>query len=254
MSKVSIIMPTFNRGWIISRAIDSILAQSFQDFELVIVDDNSTDDTSNVVKRYSDKRIKYIKSDVNVGAAGARNVGLKQSNSEIIAYLDSDNLWYEKYLEVMVNSLENKGDNVMVYSGQNLLLAGGDKNNTKILGMRTRNEKYDPYKMTKGNYIDINCVIHKRNVLDNLGYFDESLKTLEDWDLFVRIVIKYPFKVKHVDQILGEYYFYLPEVDNSQTNQQWLSWIKRFFEIDTPEGDDLKVKNKINELLTDLPK
>lgn len=249
MTKVSIIMPTFNRGWIISKAIDSVLRQSFQDFELIIVDDNSIDDTSDVVKRYTDKRIKYIKSDINVGVSGARNIGLKQSDDEIIAYLDSDNLWYEKYLEVMINSLESKVGMIMVYSGQNLLLIGGDKNNTKVLGMRTRNEKYDPYKMTEGNYIDINCVIHKRNIFDNLGYFDETLKNLEDWDLFVRIVIKYPFKVKHVDQVLGEYYFYLPEVDSTQTNQQWLSWIKRFFAIDTPEGDELKVKNKINKLL-----
>lgn len=240
-------MPTYNRGWIINKAIDSVLRQSFQDFELIVVDDGSTDNTKEVVTKYSDKRIKYIKSDINAGASGARNIGLKQSSGELIAYLDSDNLWYERYLENMINCFDK--DTVMIYSGQNLILLGGAKDNLKVLGMRTRNEKYDPYKMTKGNYIDINCVIHKRSVLNELGYFDESLKTLEDWDLFVRIVIKYPFKVKHLDQILGEYYFYLPEVDNSQTNQQWLTWIKRHFGIDEPEGDDKKVKDKINQLL-----
>lgn len=240
-------MPTYNRGWIISKAIDSVLRQSFQDFELIVVDDGSADNTRDVVNKYSDKRIKYIKSDINTGASGARNIGLKQSSGELIAYLDSDNLWYERYLENMINSFDK--DTVMVYSGQNLILLGGAKDNLKVLGMRTRNEKYDPYKMTKGNYIDINCVIHKRNVLDELGYFDESLKTLEDWDLFVRIVIKYPFKVKHLDQVLGEYYFYLPEVDSSQTNQQWTTWIKRHFGIDEPDGDDKKVKDKISQLL-----
>lgn len=240
-------MPTYNRAWSIGRAVDSVLHQTFEDFELIVVDDNSTDDTQVLLKKYSDKRIKTIKSDTNLGASGTRNIGLKQSTGELVAYLDSDNLWYPSYLEVMCDSIN--GDVVMAYSGQNLILIGGDKNNQNILGRRTRNEKYDPFKMTKANYIDINCVVHKKSLLDKLGYFDESVKRLEDWDLLARIVINYPFQVKHVDQVLGEYYFSLPEVDDTQTNQQWLSWIQRHFEIDTPEGDELKVKNKIADLL-----
>ena len=99
MPKVSIIMPTFNRSWIIGRAIKSVLEQSFKDFELIIINDGSTDDTEIALKQFTDERISIIKLEVNGGLSHARNSGLKKATGELVAYLDSDNVWYKDFLK-----------------------------------------------------------------------------------------------------------------------------------------------------------
>lgn len=240
-------MPTYNRSWIVGRAIKSVLEQSFKDFELIIVNDGSTDDTDLVIKHFTDDRIIIVKSETNGGLSHARNLGLKKAKGEIVAYLDSDNLWYSEYLGVVCGAFDK--DTMMVYSGQNLLLVGGTKDNPKVMGRKTRNEKYNPAMLLSGNYIDINCVVHRRNILEEVGYFNESLKVLEDWDLFVRIAIKYPFSIKHIDQVLSEYYFYLPETEATLTNQKWPEWVKKQFGLDKKEGDELQIINMIQKLL-----
>lgn len=244
--RVSIIMPTYNRGWIVGRAIDSVLAQSFKNFELVIVNDGSVDETDTVLERYTDKRIAVVKSEVNCGLSAARNLGLKNAKGELVAYLDSDNLWYHNYLEVMSEAFKD-GNTVMAYSGQNLLLVGGAKDNPKVLGRKTRNESFNPDRLLTYPYIDINSVVHTRALFDEVGYFDESVKVLEDWDLFLRITIAHPFGVRHIDQVMGEYYFLLPEVDTTLSNQHYLGRIKREFDIDGLEVD--KFGNRIDMLL-----
>ena len=88
----SIIMATYNRGYCISRAIDSVLAQSFKEWELIIVDDGSSDNTEEIVKKYNDKRIKYIKLSKNSGVNVARNRGYKEAKGEWCFILDSDNI------------------------------------------------------------------------------------------------------------------------------------------------------------------
>ncbi len=247
MPKVSVIIPTFNRGWIVGRAIRSVLEQNFKDFELIIVNDGSSDDTSVVLKQFIDDRIIVVNSEINGGLSHARNLGLKKSQGELIAYLDSDNLWYPNFLEVM-SEVFNKNI-VMAYSGQNLLLVGGTKTDPKVLGRKTRNEIYNPSKLITGNYIDVNCMVHKKSLLDEVGYFDETLKVLEDWDLFAQIAVKHPFGIKHVDQVLSEYYFYLPETETTLSNQKWQEWIEKMFGLEKAEGDKLKIKNKLQKLI-----
>lgn len=247
MPKVSIVIPTYNRSWIIGRAIKCVLEQSFKDFELIIVNDGSIDDTDHVLRQFTDNRIVLIKSETNGGPSHARNLGLKSAKGELIAYLDSDNLWYPQFLEVMCEAF-NK-DTVMVYSGQNLLLVGGTKSSPKVIGRKTRNEIYNPAKLLSNNYIDVSCVVHKRYVIEEMGYFDESVKGIEDWDAFAQIAIKYPFRIKHIDNVLSEYYFYLPEIEVTLSNQKWQDWIEKQFGLDKVEGDKLKIKNKIQKLL-----
>lgn len=248
MPKISIIMPTYNRSWIIGRAIKSVLAQTFTDFELIISNDGSTDDSDIVLQEYTDSRIRVIKQEANHGLAAARNYGLETAKGELIAYLDTDNIWYPNFLEATLEAFDDSST-VMAYSGQNLLLVGGSRASQKILGRMTRNVTYNPAELIKGNYIDVNCVVHKKELLEKLGYFDESLKVLEDWDLFARIAIAYPFQVRRVDQVLSEYYFYLPETEKTLSNQQWHTGIMEEFGLNQAEGDDLKVRTKLAELL-----
>lgn len=210
-SLVSIIMPTHERGWIIERAINSVLGQTYTNFELIIVDNNSTDDTVEKIKQVSDDRIKLC-IETRKGVSNARNCGLKSSKGKFIAYLDSDNTWAPEYLDTMVASMDEQV--VLAYSGQNLLLVGRDM---KVVGRRTRNQPYDPVALLKRNYIDLNCVIHKKHILKEIGGFDASMAAREDWDLILRTVLTYPLAIRHVDQIFSNYYHYLPEA-NANTN------------------------------------
>ena len=103
---ISVIMPTYNRAYVIDRAILSVLKQTYRDYELIIVDDGSDDNTSTKVQRFEDERIIYIKLENNRGASFARNVGIKKANGEYITFLDSDNEWRPNYLENRYKSIE----------------------------------------------------------------------------------------------------------------------------------------------------
>lgn len=249
MLGVSVVMCTYNRAWIIDRAIESIMGQSYQDFEIIIIDDGSTDNTSNHLKQlYSDERIHIVTSQVNRGVAVSRNIGLKKAKGELIAYLDSDNLWYPNYLEMMLPAFDTR-EVVFAYSGQNTLLVGGTRKQPKILGLKTRNYPYNPCALMQANYIDIGCVVHRKSLMKQVGYFDEKLETFEDWDLFARIALEYPFGILHIDQVLSDYYFYLPKTEPTVTNQRWPKWIEGQFGLTKTEGPELTVKNKIKRII-----
>lgn len=106
---VSIIMPSYNTGKFIAESIKSVLAQTYQDFELIIVDDCSTDDTEEVVKSFNDSRIIFIKNETNSGAAVSRNRALREAKGKWIAFLDSDDLWMPQKLELQLNFMKENG-------------------------------------------------------------------------------------------------------------------------------------------------
>lgn len=112
-SLVSIIMPTYNCAKFIEESIESVLSQTYKNWELIIVDDCSNDNTEDIVKRYceTDDRIKYLKLDVNSGAAIARNKGIEQARGKYIAFLDSDDLWMDGKLEKQISFMEENNYN-----------------------------------------------------------------------------------------------------------------------------------------------
>lgn len=126
--RFTIIIPVYNRAHIMSRAIDSVLNQTFEDFELLIVDDCSTDNISEVIGKYSDKRIKYIQSDSNQGAAAARNRGIEVSKGEYISLLDSDDFYEPDFLEETLKTLAKTPDNVgFMWTGLRMFAKGFSK-------------------------------------------------------------------------------------------------------------------------------
>ena len=106
---VSIIMPSYNTGGFIAESIESVLAQTYKDWELIIVDDCSTDDTDAVIARYDDSRIKYLKNETNSGAAVSRNRALQEATGKWIAFLDSDDTWHPEKLERQIRFMEQTG-------------------------------------------------------------------------------------------------------------------------------------------------
>lgn len=179
-------MPTKNRKDMIRNAIYSVLGQSYVNWELLIIDDGSTDGTLDFLKsNFQDKRIKIFNSN-GVGVSGTRNLGLKASKGDIIAYLDSDNSWSKNYLLFSVAKLlEN--DLHLHYSGMKVCTGEpGSKPKNHILYKRFYFEN-----LIKKNFIDLNVFTHGKKVYDDLGGFDTSLKRLVDWDLIITYCTKY---------------------------------------------------------------
>ncbi len=172
---VSIVMPTWNRAQSISLAIDSVIAQKYENWELNVIDDGGDDNTSDVVESYQDSRIKYIKIERN-GVSGARNRGLWEAKGKFIAYLDSDNSWRTSYLEFMVAFMETK----------NLDTAYCASQSEKDGHTYYRACEFDWEALLQGNYIDLNVFMHRAALVESHGGFDETLKRMVDWDLILR--------------------------------------------------------------------
>ena len=197
---VSVVMPTYNRVSIVGRAIDSVLKQTYDNLELIVIDDGSTDDTESLISEKYDEyikngKIKYIKQE-NSGVNIARNNGLANATGNIIAYLDSDNYWLDTYLEKMVDALVDNKCNT-AYAAMDV----DDKyRNRKFI----RETKYNRNELLKGNFIDLNIFVHKKFLYDQLGGFNETLNRLVDWDLILRYTrLNEPF---FVDQVLAKYF------------------------------------------------
>lgn len=212
MNLISVIIPTFNRQQFLKIAIDSVLQQTYSDFELIIIDDGSTDDTQNVIDQFKDKRINYYYQ-INKGAGSARNYGMKMAKSTYLAFLDSDDKWVSKKLEIQLDIMEKNKDFLLSHTEE-----------VWFKGIRLINHK-KIHKKEFGNIfhkslilcsIGISTVIMQRKVIDLIGYFDDKFEVCEDYDYFLRFTVKYPvyytdmpLTIKqggHYDQLSQKYF------------------------------------------------
>lgn len=209
---ISIILPTYNRCYILWRAIQSVLNQTHRNWELLIIDDGSTDQTARCVSYFRDSRIRYFFQE-NAGPSAARNFGVTQAQSDLIGYLDSDNYYHPRFIEIMTHALLQKKSKVFAFCA---------KNSTKF-ELRKKNAadgfdllpvsysidhtlNFSPervFKMEVG--ADTNTFIHWNYVWDTIGGWDESCHWLEDWDFNARVALHYPTGVLRVKQALVEY-------------------------------------------------
>ena len=189
---VSVIIPTYNRSQILKRAVISVLNQSYQDFEVVVVDDASTDETTEVVRKFEDKRIKYIRHKQNRGAPAARNTGLQVSNSEYIAFLDDDDEWLPEKLEIQITAFKAAQPNVGVIYTAFWRVQNGKK---KLFPpSKIKHKQGDVYKqLLNGNFIGLPTVIAKKQCFEKVGLFDECFPRLQDWDFLIRCAQQYQF-------------------------------------------------------------
>ena len=201
---VSVILPNYNRKDRVLVAINSVLNQSYENFELIIVDDASNDESRDVLNSLDDDRIKLIFHDENKGVSASRNTALKQAKGEYVAYLDSDNEWEKNYLSSMIGAFLKLPDADAVYSGQILYTEFDSKPYAVRFG------SFNKSLLHNHNYIDLNCFCHKLNVYDKIGGFDESLLKLVDWDLILRI--SNHFKIYSVPILECKYYNHTSDV------------------------------------------
>lgn len=204
---VSVIMPVFNRETVVLDAINSVLNQTYDNWELIIVDDCSTDGTRKLLNDFNNDKIKVIFHEVNSGSSSARNTALNEANGEIIMYLDSDNEWDSRYVETMVGAFMELPDADALYSAQLIY-----NNSEEPVAMRYAS--FNKSLLHNANYIDMNSFCHKRHIINSIGKFDEDLIRLVDWDFILRISNN--FKIYSVPVLLSKYY--VTRADNRITD------------------------------------
>lgn len=183
--KVSVIIPTYNRASIVARAIQSVIAQTSRDWELIVVDDASADDTERVVEAFGDARIRYIRHERNRGQSAAQNTGIAAARGGLVSFLDSDNEWFPGKLEREVALFESAGERVgMVYTGKVVVDEHG-----RVLRVRIPSVEGKVYeKLLEWDFIgSCSRVSVRKNVLHAVGGYDESFINCQDWDLWLRV-------------------------------------------------------------------
>ncbi|MBD8490444.1 glycosyltransferase [Echinicola sp. CAU 1574] len=183
--KISVIIPAYNREKFIGRAIESVLDQSIQDFELIVVDDQSSDDTLGEIVRHIDERIKVIQTSKNGGNAVARNEGVRNSSGDLIFFLDSDDFYDKNYLKEMIDFIHVHGEHDFFWCGINLVDESARKFGERFW---TPNDT-----LPSNTFFDLlqigtnNGICFKRKVFDSIGYFDESIRAAVDRDFLLRV-------------------------------------------------------------------
>ena len=193
---------TYNRSNLLKETIESILNQTFKDFEIIVVDNYSIDNTEEVVKSYNDNRIKYFKNKNYGLIAINKNFAIKQSSGEYIASCDDDDLWFPKKLEKQLTEFE-KDESIGLVCSNGFYLYKNDKKR-KIFN--SRDTYFSFKKLLKINKIICCSVLIKKNVFDDIGIFDDDnpkIFTAEDYELWLRISKKY--KIRYIDKPLIKY-------------------------------------------------
>ena len=199
IGNISVVIPTYNRRQTIGRSIDSILNQTLFPSEIIVVDDGSTDGTSDYIQS-NFPSIRLLQQS-NKGVSSARNMGIRSSNSDWVALLDSDDEWFPKKLEKQVMTLSQNLDIKFCHTEEIWI-----RNGVRVNQMK-KHQKYGGHIFNKCLdmcRISPSSVLFHRSILDDVGYFDKDQKVCEDYDLWLRITAKYP--VLYIDESLIKKY------------------------------------------------
>lgn len=211
---ISIIIPTFNREKTIIKAINSVLAQTYTNIEVIVVDDCSTDDTESLVGKIEDPRVRFVKLPVNSGACVARNRGVENSIGDIVAFQDSDDFWHEDKLKRQLtymykNDLDFCSSAFYRISQESKRVIAGEK----ISG--------DPYELwcdlLNHNWVSTQTIMCKKKCFDKIK-FDKTIRRYQDWDFALQAINFY--KVGHITDPLVDVYLQADSITNTIKNDE----------------------------------
>ncbi|HVP86291.1 MAG TPA: glycosyltransferase, partial [Rhizomicrobium sp.] len=188
-SDVSVVIPAYNSSATLARALDSVLAQTVQPREIVVVDDCSKDDTIKLAQSYADNGVRVVALNKQSGAAGARNAGIYAAKGEFIAFLDSDDEWLPTKLEKQMAAMETDKNLSLVSCASNLILPNGTDCGDVYGGRRPTVGPLAWKALLVSNYIATPTVVARRDHLVSLGGFDRNLKIGEDQDMWIRLAL-----------------------------------------------------------------
>lgn len=184
---VSVIIPTYNRCWILKEAIDSVLSQKFSDFEIIVVNDGSTDDTHKLLTTYGDQIITIYQN--NKGVSAARNVGISVASGDYIAFLDSDDMWLTEKLSCQHDFYQSHPEALICQTGE-IWIRNGVRVNPKNRHKKPSGMIFEP--SLRLCLVSPSAVMIKKSLFDAVGLFNEAFPTCEDYDLWLRIGLNYP--------------------------------------------------------------
>lgn len=199
-TKISVIIPTFNRGKLISKSIKSVLNQTLQNLEIIIIDDGSTDDTKKQVEKIQDERIKYIKLQNNTGGANARNVGIDIASGQFISFQDSDDIFYFDKLEKQLKNIYNKKSHLdfckinVIYNDSFHYFVPNKEREKRLEKGDFHNEL-----VHHGNFISTQSIVVKRSFIKKYK-FDPNMPRMQDYDILLRMIPK--VKISYTKEVL----------------------------------------------------
>jgi len=211
---VSVVLPTYNRAKILLRAIRSVLDQTFTDFELIVVDDGSIDETPSLIRSIADERMIYIQHSLNSGVSAARNSAIHASRGELIAFQDSDDEWQPQKLALQIERMSASDPHVGVVYAQ---FCRVDQTSTRLFPKSGELLDGDIHAhLLYRNLISAQLALVKRECFAKAGLFDEELSSLVDWELWLRISRTYHFT--YVSQPLARVYFTSNGISSNKKN------------------------------------
>lgn len=199
---ISVLMCTYNRESFLRKSIDSVLAQTYKDFEFIIVDDGSTDSSKEVIESYDDKRIKYIPLEQNSFYCFAANYGLKHCKGEYVAFMNSDDIWAPEKLEKQIDFMENHKEYGVCFTSVCLIDNQGNDVSDKCIDMKNlfatnfeTQKEWIEYFLNYGNVLCHPSALIRKSILDRVGNFHLLFCQLGDYDLWIRIATEAPIYV-----------------------------------------------------------
>ena len=199
MPKVSVVISTHNRREMLKRAIDSVLKQTFQDFEIIVVDDGN-EPAEEVARSFSDARIRYVRHEIpHRGAPAARNTGIKSSQGEFVAFLDDDDEWLPLKLQLQVKALDENPEAGLCFCG---FEAVGENGKSLYFNKYRKEGLVEPYlDVLNKSFAWTSSILARKDVLDGGFLFDENLLKNQEWDLTLRMA-KANIKFYSINQVL----------------------------------------------------
>jgi glycosyltransferase involved in cell wall biosynthesis len=186
---VSVVLIAYNCAQYVGRAIESVLAQTWKRLELIVIDDGSTDTTAEIVRRFDDPRLQYVRQE-NAGIASARNHGIRRARGELLSFLDCDDWWHPQKIERQIARVVADPAVGLVYSLANQISPSGrqDGRSAQVV------EGHVVDRLLLGNCIagSASSALVTRAAVDDTGWFDESLRAAEDWDYWIRVAARFP--------------------------------------------------------------
>jgi len=200
---VSVIVPTYNRPDMLTETLESILNQSYQNYEIIVVNDGGVDVEGIITRLNTRGNITYVRHNMNKGLAASRNTGIRLAKGKYLAYLDDDDVFYPNHIETLVKLLE-ESDYKVAYTDAHRAHQVPDGDSYKIVSRDI------PYSVDFSkdlllvcNISPVNCFMHERECIEKVGLFDETLTTHEDWDFWIRLSRMYDFK--HIKKVTTEF-------------------------------------------------
>jgi glycosyltransferase involved in cell wall biosynthesis len=215
MTQVSVLLPTYNRAHYIAEAIQSTLDQTYADFEIVVVDDGSTDNSAEVVQRFTDPRVRFIRQE-NRGISGALNTAFRESRGRYVAILNSDDIWLPDLLAEEVPVLQARPDVGLIYARcQAMDLSRRPLARTTGVPARYPGEMFKS--LLYGDHVCTIAALIRREHLEQAGLWDESLIANEDWDMWLRLALVCRFYF--IDKILARFRVHPGRITNTSSER-----------------------------------